>query len=147
MLISQTAAGRLGIIAENVESRMSIHFELAARWKAAMLIDEADVFLAQRSLEYPTHNALVTVFLRQLEYYQGILFLTTNRAKTFDESIESRIHVAIHYGALDVDARREVFRSLLAKASTKKGGAEYSPKGLQNLAKEELNGREVSRLH
>lgn len=32
-------------------------------------------------------NALVSVFLRVLEYYDGILILTSNRVGTFDEAI------------------------------------------------------------
>ncbi len=61
-------------------------------------------------------NALVSIFLRQLEYFQGILFLTTNRVEvsiylsqkvflhsfglltfgrqTFDDAFQSRIHIA-----------------------------------------------------
>jgi hypothetical protein len=47
-----------------------------------LLIDEADVFLEKRTLTDVHRNALVSVFLRLLEYYEGILFLTTNRVAT-----------------------------------------------------------------
>jgi hypothetical protein len=53
-------------------------FKIASRWKAILLLDEADVFLTQRG-DNPQLNALVSVFLRELEQYDGILFLTTNR--------------------------------------------------------------------
>ena len=33
----------------------------------------------------------VGVFLRLLEYHQGVLFLTTNRVKSFDSAFHSRI--------------------------------------------------------
>ena len=45
-------------------------------------------------------------FLRALEYYRGVLFLTSNRVDTFDTAFTSRIHVALHYKALS-DADRE----------------------------------------
>lgn len=32
-----------------------------------------------------------TVLLRVLEYYDGILFLTTNRLRSFDIAVQSRI--------------------------------------------------------
>lgn len=46
-------------------------FELATAWKAVVLIDEADVFLEQRSLHDLERNAMVAAFLRHLEYYPG----------------------------------------------------------------------------
>ncbi|OCK88233.1 uncharacterized protein K441DRAFT_589725, partial [Cenococcum geophilum 1.58] len=53
-------------------------------------------------------NALVCIFLRKLEYYKGILFLTTNRVKTIDEAIASRIHLVFRYSSLNKDARKAV---------------------------------------
>lgn len=41
-----------------------------------------------------------TVFLRVLEYYSGILFLTTNRVGVIDEAFKSRIHVTLLYPEL-----------------------------------------------
>lgn len=51
-----------------------------------------------------------TVFLRVLEYYAGILFLTTNRIGDFDEAFASRIHMSLHYPALDEVSTAKVFR-------------------------------------
>lgn len=45
-------------------------------------------------------NGLVSVFLRTLEYYSGILFLTTNRVGSFDDAFRSRIHVHLYYPKL-----------------------------------------------
>ena len=52
---------------------------MVARWEAVLLLDEADVFLEARSTHDLERNKLVSIFLRVLEYYEGILFLTTNR--------------------------------------------------------------------
>jgi hypothetical protein len=49
-----------------------------------MLLDEADVFLAARDRRDLQRNAVVSVFLRVLEYYSGILFLTTSKVGAFD---------------------------------------------------------------
>lgn len=48
-------------------------------WGAVLLLDEADVYLERRSINDLMRNSLVSIFLRLLEYFQGILFLTTNR--------------------------------------------------------------------
>jgi hypothetical protein len=50
--------------------------------------------------------------LRALEYFQGILFLTTNRVAQFDEAFKSRIHVSIGYEALNDEAREQIWQNL-----------------------------------
>ena len=91
-------------------------------------------------------NALVCVFLRKLEYMEGILFLTTNRVKTIDEAIASRIHLPLRYGELDGSARKAVWESFLTTGNATKRAATLSPKDFERLAKKELNGREVRNL-
>lgn len=58
---------------------------------------------------------MVSVFLRLLEYFQGIVFLTTNRVVHFDEAFRSRIHVGLRYGGLELKAKKEVWRLFLDK--------------------------------
>ncbi|CCD46142.1 hypothetical protein BofuT4_P116920.1 [Botrytis cinerea T4] len=50
------------------------------------------------------------VFLRVLEYYAGILFLTTNRVGAFDEAFTSRIHVSLYYPQLNWNSTLEIFK-------------------------------------
>ena len=50
------------------------------------------------------------VFLRVLEYFRGILFLTTNRVGSFDDAFMSRINVALHYEPLREIHRTEIWR-------------------------------------
>jgi hypothetical protein len=90
------------------------------------------------------HNSLVSVFLRKLEYYQGIMFLTTNRVTDFDEAMQSRIHLTLKYGALGIDTRRGIWKSFLETATTIKGKAIYTLNELDKLVRKELNGQEVS---
>lgn len=49
------------------------------------------------------------MFLRTLEYYAGILFLTTNRVGDFDEAFTSRIHISLYYPPLDEESTDAVF--------------------------------------
>lgn len=44
-----------------------------------------------------------------MEYYSGILFLTTNRVGDFDEAFTSRIHVSLYYPELDSKKTVRVF--------------------------------------
>jgi SpoVK/Ycf46/Vps4 family AAA+-type ATPase len=110
---------------------------------AILLLDEADVFLEQRSPDNLTRNGLVSVFLRKLEYYEGILFLTTNRVSQFDEAILSRIHLMLRYDNLIQAARIHVW-NFLSRATTSSGDADITDKDLEELAIYKLNGRQVS---
>lgn len=129
---------------EKLEAQLPLIFQRADKWNAVLLLDEADVFLEQRSLHDVHRNALVSVFLRELEYYHGIMFLTTNRVSQIDDAIASRIHLPLKYKSLGLDARRSIWESFLNKAVTEKGEACYSRYDLDFLAKKDLNGRQVS---
>ncbi|KAK3299450.1 uncharacterized protein B0H64DRAFT_439821 [Chaetomium fimeti] len=74
-----TNVGDLGTKAGQVETALERHFALANKWGCVLLLDEADVFLAERSPQDFERNSLVAVFLRVFEFYAGVLFLTTNR--------------------------------------------------------------------
>lgn len=83
------SAGELGVTPEDVDYRLKRVLELAQMWDAVLLLDEAEVFLQQRDVTNIMRNALVSIFLRQLEYYQGILILTTNMPEQCDAAFES----------------------------------------------------------
>ncbi|TQN65921.1 ATPase family AAA domain-containing protein 3B [Colletotrichum shisoi] len=104
-LISLTS-GDLSVSSGSVERNLSYFLELGQRFGALVLLDEADVYLERRRAKDIARNGLVSVFLRALEYYRGVLFLTTNRVQAFDAAFTSRIHVALHYRNL-TDADRE----------------------------------------
>jgi len=80
----ESSVADVGVKAEHVEEKLTNYFELATAWNAVLLIDEADILLESRSLDQGTldRNAMVAVFLKILEYFEGILLLTTNRRRS-----------------------------------------------------------------
>ncbi|MGH6691328.1 MAG: AAA family ATPase, partial [Gammaproteobacteria bacterium] len=88
---------QLGLHAEALEKALLKVFARAQRWNAILLLDEADVYVAERGTDLE-QNAIVGVFLRVLEYYKGVLFLTTNRADLVDDAVASRCIAKIPYG-------------------------------------------------
>lgn len=48
-----------------------------------------------------------------LEYYDGILILTSNRVATFDEAFKSRINLAIRYEDLEEEQRLKILRNFI----------------------------------
>ena len=124
-------------------------FKLATLWKAVLLLDEADVYLESRMSGDLARNSLVSIFLRALEYYQGVLFLTTNRVGTFDEAMLSRIHVVLHYPAFADSERQQIWNTSFRKLSEERQDVKVGP-GLMEYALEnqsvldlKWNGREI----
>ncbi|KAJ7488314.1 P-loop containing nucleoside triphosphate hydrolase protein [Mycena latifolia] len=133
------SSGDLGTSASRLEQELTRILDLAHTWKAVLLVDEADVFLEKRTLTDVDRNALVSVFLRLLEYYEGILFLTTNRVNTFDPAFQSRIHMALKYENLEAGARARLWKDFLKGVK----GADVSEEGYAVLARYDMNGRQI----
>ncbi|KAK2752220.1 hypothetical protein FQN54_008152 [Arachnomyces sp. PD_36] len=130
----------------NLDVSLGEIFKIAKHFNAVLLLDEADVFMECRTSYHDSHNQLLIVFLRKLEYYEGILFLTTNRVTEFDEAILSRIHLKVKYGNLTKDARQEIWEYFLSKARTGDGPSIVGKRDLERLGSMTLNGRDIKNL-
>lgn len=87
---------QLGTDEETVEKQLQRILDRASRWRAILLIDEADVYVHTRGTDIQ-QNAIVGVFLRVLEHYRGVLFMTSNRSTIIDDAIMSRATAWIRY--------------------------------------------------
>lgn len=105
-------SGQLGLNVGEMEKALKDVLTRAQRWGAVMLIDEADVYIKRRDNNIAM-NAVVGVFLRVLEYFNGLLFLTTNRVDDIDEAIVSRCIALIKYYPPDTDARRRIWQVMI----------------------------------
>ncbi|KAF4447967.1 hypothetical protein F53441_8558 [Fusarium austroafricanum] len=152
----RVTCGDIGTKAEDVEQYLNVVLHLGKTWGCVVLLDEADVFLEQRSIVNLERNALVSVFLRVLEYYDGILILTSNRVGIFDEAFKSRIQLNLRYKNLDRDQRLQIWknffirlRRLEEEASTRHSESSYGANmdeilgKLDELAEANLNGRQI----
>ncbi|OJD38017.1 aaa family protein [Diplodia corticola] len=137
-------ASDLGTDSEQVEATLKDSLECCKLWNAVLLIDEADVFMEKRSSDRLEQNELVSIFLRNLEYYQGVMFLTTNRVSSIDDAFRSRIDLILTYPDLDLAARAQIwstFVSRLPPASCNLDGIDFD-----ELARSELNGRDIKNV-
>ena len=105
----------LGINAATLGANIKRVFEMATEWNAVILLDEADVFMAERNPNDIHRNELVSIFLRELEYFRGIIFLTTNLYHTIDGAFRSRVSLHLLFQALNKDARETVWRKFLQR--------------------------------
>ncbi|KAH6970897.1 P-loop containing nucleoside triphosphate hydrolase protein [Ilyonectria sp. MPI-CAGE-AT-0026] len=105
----------LGINAATLGANIKRVFEMATEWNAVILLDEADVFMAERNPNDIHRNELVSIFLRELEYFRGIIFLTTNLYHTIDSAFRSRVSLHLLFQALSRDARESIWRKFLQR--------------------------------
>jgi len=149
-------SGDIGTASWEVENKLQYTLELVAKWNAVLLLDECDVFLEELSTHDLDRNKIVSIFLRTLEYYEGIMFLTTNRVANIDPAFDSRIHLSLDYPDLDVAARKAVWKGFLersigvetekAKAGEEVVGHTVTDEQVDELAELDLNGRVIKNV-
>ena len=141
----RVTCGDIGTDAAQVENYLSSIFSLGKTWGCVLLLDEADIFLEERSLTDLQRNSIVSVFLRVLEYYNGILILTSNRVGTFDAAFKSRIQVSLHYTNLSKSSRKQIwqiFLDMLEELDEEVDIAELE-QHFDDLAEDDMNGRQI----
>lgn len=139
------SSGELGHEPTEIHKRLTSILELGENWDAVVLLDEADVFLARRDDHDLVRNAIVSVFLRELEYYQGIIVLTTNMAPNIDPAFQSRIHFSLQYPDLDAAGRRRIWRNFIgmAAARNERLKVDIDDEAMSVLERLQLNGRQI----
>ncbi|KAK4160328.1 member of AAA-ATPase family [Cladorrhinum sp. PSN259] len=135
------SASDLGTNPAKVDAALTEALECCQMWNAALLLDEADVFLESRSAASLDRNELVSIFLRRLEYYQGLMFLTTNRLSAIDAAFKSRLDLILPYHDLTEESRRNVWKNFIQNLPA--DSVSFEDKDFDELAKNEMNGREI----
>lgn len=132
--------GELGTSVAKVEESLQRVFTRVAAWKAVLQLDECEIFLAKRGDDLE-RSAIVGSFLRLLDYYQGILFLTTNRSDVLDPAVLSRVMLRLRYPDLDQNARTVIWRTMFDAA-----GMTLTEGSMEELAEDDVNGRQIRNL-
>lgn len=92
--------------------RMSfLREELQTARRTGMLWFQVKKIQINMPMDWLIHS--YAVLLRVLEYYQGIMILTTNRITSLDVAVQSRIHLAIRYEDLSEDYKAAIFNMFL----------------------------------
>ena len=116
----QITCGDIGETAQSVEYSLENNFQSAHKWGCILLLDEADVFLQRRNKTDLVRNSVVSVFLRVLEYYSGILFLITNRTGIIDPAFKSRIYMSLYYPILSQTATESIWTWHIKRVARRK---------------------------
>lgn len=132
------SVGELGTNPEVLEENLQTVLQTAQRWNAVLLLDEADVFLEARKSGDINRNAMVGTFLRLLEYYNGVLILTTNRVEDMDKAFYSRISLALRYNDFGAETREQVVQNLLSV-----NDVHLTSNEIKEIAGMDVNGRQI----
>lgn len=133
---------QLGLNIEEVEKNLKAVLARASRWGAILLIDEADVYIRRRGSDI-NQNAIVGTFLRVLEYYNGILFMTSNMETVIDDAIMSRATAHLQYKVPSDNERMMIWEIL-----SRQFDIEFTHDQLQELTNyfKGIVGRDVKAL-
>lgn len=130
----------IGTSVTSVEENLQKIFARAKKWNAVLLFDEADIFLSEREASDLERSAIVGIFLRLLDYYEGTFFLTTNRGEGIDKAFKSRVTLYLNYPNLSEETRKKIWQTMLASA-----GATVTVTDVtwNDIAAKPLNGRQI----
>ena len=132
----------VGTSLQTVEANLKKIFARAKRWGAVLLFDEADIFLSERVASDLERSAIVGIFLRLLDYYEGTFFLTTNRGEGIDTAFKSRVTLYIDYPPLTPATRDIIWKNMLSSANIELQGI-VTDIMWNNIINSPLNGRQI----
>jgi Cdc6-like AAA superfamily ATPase len=137
--------GDIGTDPEDAEKYLDTVLYLGTKWNFFVLLDEASIFVEGGATTDLLHNAMVSVFLRVLSYYNGVVFLRCNAISTFDAAFKSRIRFTLYFPALEPTDRLPMWGFFIEGLRERGGEIEYEElkEGIPILSKHSLNGREI----
>jgi hypothetical protein len=135
-------SSQLGISVKDIEENLKTVLQRSERWGAILLIDEADVYIHMRGDDI-VQNAIVGVMLRVLEYYRGVLFMTTNRGTIVDDAIISRTMARFLYQMPNESEQKQLWRVL-----SEQNGIQMSDEQIDQIVKtlSNISGRDIKNL-
>jgi hypothetical protein len=135
-------SGQLGTDPEKIEERLGLILDRTESWGSILLLDEADVYIRSRDNSM-IHNAIVAAFLRKLEYFSGLLFMTTNRSEDVDDAIKSRCMAILKYKLPPPKNAKLIWKTLSTEFKM-----DISDSVIDELVTEypECNGRDIKEL-
>lgn len=136
--------GKLSFDATELEAQLTHIFQMAHAWNPLILLVEADVFLQRRAELTLDRNRLIAVFLRRLEYYDGVLFLANNLIHHFNDAILNRVHLMMKHDKLEKAARETIIHHFLESLNSSQGLSNIGTGYVDRFACVSLNGQQLS---
>ncbi len=103
-IVYNVTAGALGTEIADIERNLVNILDRTRLWNCILLLEEADIYLMKRGHQELKRNSIVSIFLRHVEKYPGIIIFTTNRNVDLDPAMEDRLNLALAYQPLNQNA-------------------------------------------
>lgn len=101
----------------NAEKRIVKVFEEAQKFNCVLVFDEADALFGQRLNESQatdrTYNYMTNILMQEIEQFNGLVILTTNRELAMDPAFERRILFKIKFDVPKAEERAKIWRTLI----------------------------------
>ena len=107
------SSGEIGSTIEVIESNLTNLLTQAQRWNAIMVIEDADSLCERREKGDMKRQSITMMCIRLFESYSGVLILTTTRPEAIDNSLYSRVTLAIQLLPLNRAGRQQICRNML----------------------------------
>lgn len=96
-----------------LEQRLLETFTRAMNWNAMVLLDDVDIYGYDRAQSEYKRAALLSTFLRQLEYSECFTFISMATIKDADRALESRVHVVIPFPRFDYSSQIQIWQRFI----------------------------------
>jgi AAA+ superfamily predicted ATPase len=96
-----------------MERNLKAEFAKSKKDKSILMLDECDSLLMSRQGMGMILSSEINCLLTEIEKFEGIVILTTNRIGELDKALERRISLIVHFPAPDYDQRVALWKRFL----------------------------------
>jgi hypothetical protein len=120
------------------ERNIKKSFEDATSKNCVLLLDECDSLLTSRDYAGIILGAEINCLLTEIERFDGVVLLTTNRINRLDQALARRIIAKIELALPDEETRREIWKKLMPEKMPLSADIDFDL-----LAAYEISGGEI----
>lgn len=119
------------------ERNIKEFFAQAKKENAVLMLDECDSLLYNRDFVGPILSAEINVLLQEIERFDGVCLLTTNRLGHLDPALQRRVISKIRLDPPNKAARKQIWQNLMPEKMPK-GEIDYDQLKRYNLTGGEI---------
>lgn len=115
-------------------------FKQAKEGGKVLFLDECDSLITVRSEVGMILSSEINTLLTEIEKFEGVAILATNRIGMMDEALERRIALMVEFPEPDYDARMQIWTKMLPKKMPLKGVK------IEKLSEHKLTGGQIKNV-
>ncbi|UKZ86215.1 uncharacterized protein TrAFT101_002051 [Trichoderma asperellum] len=146
-LLTLPAKELIGCCAISVDFILKKVLTTCQRWNAIVVFDDAQILLEKYDCLGIERDSLMTTLSRRLESFQGIIFLTCDTIRVFDEAFQSRIDLFQKYDKPDRKSKSIILKRAISRVTALNlcEIETFSDEEYGKLVESDLSGREVEK--